>query len=42
MSAERYMRYRQAEKMEVIRLVEGSPVSVKQTVAELNVNRSTF
>jgi putative transposase len=36
------MRYRQAEKAEVIRLVEGSPLSVKQTLAELNVNRSTF
>ena len=36
------MRYGQAEKMEVIRLVEGSPLSVKQTLAELNANRSTF
>jgi len=36
------MRYRQAEKAEVIRLVEGSPLSVKQTLAELDVNRSTF
>jgi len=36
------MRYRQAEKMEVIRLVEGSPLSVKQTLAELAINRSTF
>jgi transposase InsO family protein len=36
------MRYRQAEKLEIIRLVEGSPVSVKQTLEELNINRSTF
>jgi len=28
--------------MEIIRLVEGSPVSIKQTLAELNINRSTF
>jgi len=28
--------------MEVIRLVEDSPLSVKQTLAELNINRSTF
>ncbi len=36
------MRYSQSEKMEIIRLVESSPVSVKQTVAELKINRSTF
>ena len=36
------MRYSQAEKMEVIRIVEGSPLSVKQTLVELNINRSTF
>lgn len=36
------MRYSQSEKMEVIRLVEESPLSVKQTLAELNINRSTF
>jgi len=36
------MRYSQAEKMEVIRMVEGSPLSVKQTLAELAINRSTF
>jgi transposase InsO family protein len=28
--------------MEVIRIVEGSPLSVRQTLAELNINRSTF
>ena len=36
------MRYRQAEKMEVIRLVEGSSLPVRQTLAELGVPRSTF
>jgi putative transposase len=36
------MRYSQAEKMEVIRMVEGSSLSVKQTLKELNINRSTF
>ena len=36
------MRYSQSEKMEVIRLVESSPLSVKQTLAELSINRSTF
>jgi len=28
--------------MQIIRLVEESPVSIKQTLAELNINRSTF
>lgn len=36
------MRYSQTEKMEVIRLVEGSPLSVKQTLVELAIHRSTF
>ena len=36
------MRYLQAEKAEIIRIVEGSPLSVKQTLEELNINRSTF
>jgi len=36
------MRYSQSEKMQIIRLVEESPVSVKQTLTELNINRSTF
>ena len=36
------MRYSQSEKMEIIRLVEQSPLNVKQTLAELNINRSTF
>ena len=36
------MRYRQAEKLEIIRLVEDSPMSVKQTLSEFNINRSTF
>ena len=36
------MRYRQSEKMEIIRIVEGSPLSIKRTLMELNINRSTF
>ena len=35
------MRYSQSEKMEIIRLVDESPVSVKQTLIELDINRST-
>ena len=36
------MRCGQSEKMEIIRIVENSPLSVKQTLRELNINRSTF
>ena len=36
------MRYSQVEKMEVIRLVEESQLSVRRTVKELGINRSTF
>ena len=36
------MRYTPAEKMEIIRLVEDSALSVKQTLNELDVSRSTF
>lgn len=36
------MRYTQAEKREIIRLVEGSELTVKQTLEELGVHRSTF
>ncbi|MFC1486012.1 DDE-type integrase/transposase/recombinase, partial [Candidatus Latescibacterota bacterium] len=36
------MRYSQAEKMEAIRLVEESALSVRRTVKELGINRSTF
>ena len=36
------MRYSQPEKMEVIRMVENSPLSVRRTLAELAINRSTF
>jgi len=35
-------RYSQAEKMEIIRLVETSDLPVKQTLAELEVPHSTF
>jgi len=36
------MRYSQSEKMEIIRLVEKSNLSVKKTLKELKVNKSTF
>jgi putative transposase len=36
------MRYGQAEKMEIIRTVEESELSVKRTLEELDVNRSSF
>jgi len=36
------MRYTQAEKMEIIRLVEDSTVSARKTLIELDVPRSTF
>ncbi len=38
----RTMRHSAAEKMEIIRLVEGSNLSVKRTLAELDVSRSSF
>ncbi|MDP7662979.1 MAG: helix-turn-helix domain-containing protein, partial [Nitrospinota bacterium] len=38
----RYMRLSQAEKMEIIRIVEGSHLSVRRTLRELGVGRSTF
>lgn len=36
------MRYSQAEKMETIRLVEDSALSVNRTLEELDISRSTF
>jgi putative transposase len=36
------MRYSQSEKMEIIRLVEESKLSVRRTLEELDVNRSSF
>ncbi len=36
------MRVSQAEKMEIIRIVEQSELSVRRTLEELNINRSTF
>jgi len=36
------MRYSQSEKMEVIKLVEESTLSVRRTLRELEINRSTF
>jgi len=40
--SKRSMLFSQAEKMEIIHLVEQSSDSVKQTLAELCINRSTF
>lgn len=36
------MRFSQSEKMEIISLVEQSPIGVKRTLQELQINRSTF
>jgi len=36
------MRISQAEKMEIIRIVENSPIGAKRTLKELDINRSTF
>lgn len=36
------MRYTQAEKMEIIRTVEQSELSVRKTLEELDINRGTF
>jgi len=36
------MRYSQSEKMEIIRTVEESDLSVRRILEELDVNRSTF
>ncbi|MFH1311616.1 MAG: helix-turn-helix domain-containing protein [Candidatus Eisenbacteria bacterium] len=36
------MRHTQSEKMEIIRIVENSGIGVKRTLAELDINRSTF
>ncbi|NQU06490.1 MAG: transposase [Calditrichaeota bacterium] len=38
----RLMRYSQSEKMEVIRTVEGSELSVRRTLKELDIPRSSF
>jgi hypothetical protein len=36
------MRYSQPERMEIIRLVEGSELPVSQTLEELGIPQSTF
>ena len=36
------MRYAAAEKLEIIRLVEQSSISVRRTLAQLGIPRSTF
>ena len=36
------MRYSSSEKLEIIRVVEESELSVRQTLKELGIHRSTF
>lgn len=36
------MRYTQSEKMEIIRMVEQSNLSIKKTLEEMDVPRSSF
>lgn len=36
------MRFNQAEKMEIIKIVEGSELGIKRTLSNLGINRSTF
>ena len=36
------MRYSQAEKMEIIRIVESSELGIKRTLKELDICRSTY
>ena len=36
------MRYSASEKLEIIRLVEGSSLSVRQTLHRLDIHKSTF
>jgi putative transposase len=38
----RYMKYTQSEKMEIIRMVEESSLSVKQSLREMDVPHSSF
>ncbi|MBC8297785.1 MAG: IS3 family transposase [Pelagibacterales bacterium] len=38
----KYRRYKQEEKMEIIKIVEGSELGVKPTLKELNIHTSTF
>ena len=38
----KYRRYKQTEKMEIIKIVEGSELAVKPTLKELNIHSSTF
>ena len=36
------MRYSRSEKLEIIRIVEDSELSIRQTLKELGIHRSTF
>lgn len=39
---QRYMKYTQSKKTEIIRMVEESPCSLRQTLLEIGVSCSTF
>ena len=41
-SAERYLRYKVSEKLEIIRLVEGASLPIRRTLAQLGIPKSTF
>ena len=36
------MKYSQSEKMEIIRMVEDSSLSIRQTLDKIGIHRSTF
>lgn len=38
----KYRRYTQEEKMEIIKIIEGSELGVKPTLKELDIHSSTF
>jgi transposase-like protein len=38
----RYMRYTQSEKMEIIHIAEDSKLSVRKTLRQIGISRSTF
>jgi transposase-like protein len=37
-----YMKYKHAEKYEIIRMVEGSNLSIRKTLEQIGVSRNTF
>jgi len=38
----KYMRFTQAEKMEIIKIIQESELGVNRTLKELGINKSTF